>query len=400
MAADAPARKPVAALLAIPLVLAGAATFAVSSNDSDESKESNASLNYYFGNLHAHTSYSDGSGTPDEAYKQAKKSLDFIAITEHNHEEAEAGAGDRRDGLLIATNHSLYEKLKEAAGRHNSEGSFVTLWGQEFSTINKGNHSNALFVDEVINIDNGDYKGLYQSLGNQILQFNHSWDSKNEDTDYGVGQFHGDLEKLNKAAAKNLRLIEVINGPGTKNETGLKATLKGEPRYRKYLSYGLKLGPTADQDNHYFTWGDLTDARTVVLAPQLTRADILQALRQFRCYASTDKNLRIRFEIDGREIGSSFTSNTRKLKVSVKIADDDEPKATYRIQAVYGNPITHESKIVKLGDFKGDSEEAYELETEYDNTFVYLRVSQHPGQASKTDMALTAPVWIAIKQQG
>lgn len=39
-----------------------------------------------FGNLHAHTSYSDGSGTPDEAYAMAcDEGLDFFAITEHNH---------------------------------------------------------------------------------------------------------------------------------------------------------------------------------------------------------------------------------------------------------------------------------------------------------------------------
>ena len=55
--------------------------------------------NIYFGNLHSHTSYSDGSSTPDKAYKHAKDAgLDFLAITEHNHSQAGQ----------IATNHSLY----------------------------------------------------------------------------------------------------------------------------------------------------------------------------------------------------------------------------------------------------------------------------------------------------
>ena len=59
-------------------------------------------FNVYFGNLHSHTSYSDGSGTPDEAYRHARSAgLDFLAITEHNHKSAESGAKDRRDGLLI-----------------------------------------------------------------------------------------------------------------------------------------------------------------------------------------------------------------------------------------------------------------------------------------------------------
>ena len=60
----------------------------------------------YFGNLRAHTSYSGGSGTPNEAYTRAKNHLDFLAITEHNHEAAELGAKRHvvgvRFGRLIA----------------------------------------------------------------------------------------------------------------------------------------------------------------------------------------------------------------------------------------------------------------------------------------------------------
>jgi len=60
--------------------------------------------NVFFGNLHSHTSFSDGSGTPAQAYKRARDvaKLDFLAITEHNHSKAEDGIDDddpRKDGL-------------------------------------------------------------------------------------------------------------------------------------------------------------------------------------------------------------------------------------------------------------------------------------------------------------
>jgi hypothetical protein len=57
---------------------------------SKSSSSSAQTLNHYFGNLHSHTSFSDGSGTPDEAYKYARDvgDLDFLAVTEHNHEGA------------------------------------------------------------------------------------------------------------------------------------------------------------------------------------------------------------------------------------------------------------------------------------------------------------------------
>lgn len=49
----------------------------------------------YFGILHSHTSYSDGSGTPSDAFNYARNTgkLDFMAITEHNHRKAEQGNG-------------------------------------------------------------------------------------------------------------------------------------------------------------------------------------------------------------------------------------------------------------------------------------------------------------------
>ena len=64
---------------------------------------SHAAEKLYYGLLHAHTSFSDGLGTPEEAYARAKsKGSDFFAITPHNHKWAENGAKERKDGVLIA----------------------------------------------------------------------------------------------------------------------------------------------------------------------------------------------------------------------------------------------------------------------------------------------------------
>lgn len=64
----------------------------------------------FFGNLHSHTSYSDGSGLPSEAYEHAREAgLDFLVISDHNHKQAENGAkADRRDGILIGKDPTLY----------------------------------------------------------------------------------------------------------------------------------------------------------------------------------------------------------------------------------------------------------------------------------------------------
>lgn len=63
--------------------------------------------NVRFGNLHSHSSYSDGLGEPAEAYEMAcDAGLDFFAVTEHNHAAGD-GKGERRDGLMIATEPQL-----------------------------------------------------------------------------------------------------------------------------------------------------------------------------------------------------------------------------------------------------------------------------------------------------
>jgi hypothetical protein len=354
--------------------------------------QSTSHYTHYFGNLHAHTSFSDGSGTPDEAYRHAKEHLDFIAITEHNHDEAERGAKDRADGVLIANDHDLYTRLKAAADAHTVDGEFVAFWGQEFSTISKGNHSNILQSGSVIEFDNGDYRSLFESLTTEVMQFNHPWD--NTDTpNYGLGQLKT-YAKL-RAAAKNVRLIEVINGPGTKNETGLRASVKGERFYRHYLTRGLRLAPSANQDNHYLTWGDLTGARTVVLATELSRRGLLDAIRARRVYATTDHNLRVTFTVNGSAMGKELQSADRDLRIAYEIADDDESGAPYAVAIAYGNPKLSDSLTEeRIATASGNHSGAHTLQSPHANTFVYLKITQHPKTAAKRDWALTAPVWV------
>ena len=115
----------------------------------------------FFGNIHSHTSYSDGTGTPEDAYRYARHTghLDFLAITDHNHKSAENGADDRRDGIMIATNTSLYtNNTINAAQQWTQDGAFVALYGQEYSSINSGNHTNVNDISQVIDVNNQGYR--------------------------------------------------------------------------------------------------------------------------------------------------------------------------------------------------------------------------------------------------
>ncbi len=358
----------------------------------------------YFGNLHAHTSYSDGSGRPAEAYDFARDEgkLDFMAITEHNHTN-KINPKDPKGGKIIGEDENLYRDLIEIAQTQNQQAGFVTFYGQEFSSIKKGNHLNLFGVNKVISdktIENGNYRGLYEQWlpahpEIEFLQFNHPW---NGDffIDYGLRNYNGSYKKLREAVSGYLRTFEVINGPGLSDGVH-KAKLEGEKHYLHYLTRGFKIAPSADQDNHKRTWGTLTKARTGVLARERTREGIKEAIRSWRCYASTDNNLKVWFSVNEKIMGSDMNADSRLLQIAYKFEDPDEADAKYDLRLLYGSiQIADSGREFKLAPVQGDQEDTIELKTPFKKTFVYLKIIQWPTQTSRKDFVLTSPVWINV----
>ncbi len=316
----------------------------------------------YFGNLHSHTSYSDGSGTPEEAYRHARDvaQLDFLAITEHNHSQAEDHATpDRRDKLLIATDRSLYEKLKAAAARFTRAGRFVALYGQEVSSISAGNHMNVFEVDSVLDekaVPNGRFDLLFKgwlplhpdSTGQPaVAQLNHPYFRKTDKyyREYGQDDFASHGEWLAHLDGQ-VRTMEMLNGPAMAREgTHLKPEEFYESHYHKFLGMGVRIAPSADQDNHYRTWGTITEARTAIIAPALEKRALLDALRQRHVYATEDRNLRMQFRVAGELTGRVLDpapAPREPVEIQWKLEDDDEPDASYTIE-VWAGPYVGEA---------------------------------------------------------
>lgn len=355
----------------------------------------------YFGNLHSHTRYSDGSGLPKEAYKHArdKGKLDFLAITEHNHPWALG-----RDNSGIGNSSVLYEILKTAADDATKDGQFVALYGQEWSLIDRGNHCNVFEVPKVINafrVPSGKYPKLLDWLGKNpdsrgkiaVVQLNHPY-LGDRAINYGVGQFNGAwVPAIDEVA----QLIEIANGPA--KSYGSKRTPKlAEDEFKYYLNLGFHLAPTANQDNHYRTWGTITEARTGLLAKDLSRASVLDAMRNRRCYASLDKNLELVFTVNGAVMGSILPkAKTRKeLDIRLSIRDRDEPDAEYEVEVFWDKPGNYLPRAIERLRFKGDGDYAIPGVRYWGgNRYLYLKVHQSARDSEEPDdLAWTAPVWI------
>jgi len=90
----------------------------------------------YYGNLHGHTGYSDGQGTPGQAFEQAKNSgeADFMAITDHS---------TYPDNLTQAE----WDDIKNAAEQY-TDSAFVAMASWEMT---RGwGHMNTFNIDWVV----------------------------------------------------------------------------------------------------------------------------------------------------------------------------------------------------------------------------------------------------------
>lgn len=357
----------------------------------------------YFGNLHSHTSYSDGSGTPTEAYRHARDvaRLDFLAITEHNHHGAPS---------QVATNHDLYNgpqasSLIQTARRFDEPGRFVALYGQEFSSIGSGNHANVLEIGEVIDetvVPNGRWNLLFDTWlpahkdsQNQpaIMLLNHpSQSSSPNSKEYGIDDYPNQSTWRERLEG-HVRLINLINGP-SHDDTSPGAPSEAE--YRRCLDLGLHVSPTADQDNHRTNWGSAARTRTGVWASGLSKHAILTALRERHTYATEDENLRLLGTVNGQLMGTHFTNvlPDTPLTITLAINDDDEPGATYTVD-VYSDTIggSSQADVVMQVQHSGDGTLTIPgLRYTGGAQYVFLKVTQR-DEDEHVDRAWLAPVW-------
>lgn len=396
-----------------------------------------------YGLLHAHTLYSDGSGTPEEAFVRASNlDLDFLAVTPHNHRRAEMGAkGERRDGVLVGNDHSLMNASGDVtftrnftvngtphsetrvspsivrAAEDSTSTDFVPIVGQEFSSISSGNHVNVLGWNDVLTVTNGDFAGLYSAFGTQtpVLQLNHPnmhldffYRGSNSNTigkmfnDYGFDDFNESFTELVTAADHLVVLIELLTGPAFAQMAHDSYHYDHHERdYYYYLIQGFHISPSAGHDNHFPTWGDATPARMGVFSDALTLDSLLAAMRANHTFATEDSDLRLDFLINDAAMGDVLTvAAGTTLEPTILIADSSDANSEYTVELIYGDvqPQTRSNLVKWVPDdglteswtFIGSGELTFDRYIATgEPEFFYVRITQGDG-----DRAWTAPIWI------
>lgn len=346
--------------------------------------------NFYFGNIHAHSSYSDGnqdSSTSfmtkplqDFNYAKVSQHVDFYGISEHNHYSA---------GM---TNRLNYHRGIADANSANNDGSFVALYGMEWGVISGGGHVLVYGYDSLIGWDNNNYdvyvaKNDYASLWKKINERpgSFAYMAHPQSSDYS-GLFSN---TVNLSADNAIVGMAARSGPAMSTNTNYSNPSSGNyiSRYNDALKRGYHVGVGLDHDTHNSVFGRQTAGRLVVLAPSLTRADILDGLRNMRFYSSDDWNLKVNYSVFNQPMGSIITyTGTPVITASVTDADVSENVASIAIY--YGIPGSGTNPAI-LTTVTNTANLSYTHAIANNSTYYYyLKITQTDG-----DIVWTSPIW-------
>ena len=329
--------------------------------------------NVYFGQLHAHTNLSDGTGSVEEAFDYASKveNLDFFAVTDHSDSFDNADAGEiAKDGAGISTG---WAAGKQAAASVTNED-FVGLFGFEMTwpEDKQLGHISTFNTPGWQTRDQEDFENVPTALENyykalttvpgSVSQFNHP------DT------IHGDFERFDHYSPEYDEAISLLEIAGEDGAVDCEY-------YHLALDKGWHVAPTNNQNNHNGQWGDASRARTVILAETLTEEALYDAMKNRRVYATQDSDLTVYYALNGAVMGSMIPKS-EEAEITVFLSDPTD--------AAVGNVevVADGGKVIDSA-YVGTPSQVLELPVSGGYNYYYLRITQPDG-----DVAVTAPVWM------
>ena len=333
-------------------------------------------VNHYYGNLHSHTSYSDGIGTVDEAYEYArdKANVDFLAVTDHSNSFDNESKASMADGSMSEE----WVEGNKIADEYDKSKDFTAMFGYEMSwsgSTGGYGHMNTFNTPgfESRTNANMNLKNYYNTLKNHkdsISQFNHPGTLFGDFS--GYAHYDEEIDEL-------ITLIEVGNADGAVGSNGY---FRSIDEYIKALDKGWHLAPTTGQDNHKGKWGDANTARTVVLAEENTRENIYQAMRDRRVYSTEDENLKLDFKINGNLMGT-ILEETDELNFEIEVNDPDTSEKSAKVEIVANG-----GKVVKTMNMTSNSQK-FNFTLPSDYSYYFVQVTQADGQ-----IAVSSPIWV------
>lgn len=360
----------------------------------------------FWGLIHGHTAYSDGTGSLDSYYTCLRdgSGLDFGAVSDHDHGHE--------------TTDAMWKAIQEAAVTYNEPGRFTAFLGYEWAKWRRNGDGdrNVYYLHDhrpMYRSDDGAYPSppdMFKAIADETAMVipHHPAEAGN----FCDWKDH-DPEKE--------RLVEIYSVWGCSERSvndGNPFPVKGPNREKldsgevpkgfvqKGLELGWRVGFTAGSDDHTGHPGELVytagppweyqGGLTAVYAGANNRKSLWKGLWDRHCYGTTGARMIVEFDVNGHPMGSvlptSGALDSRKLRVVVH-----GTAAIKTIEIVRNNREIH---VVTPGTLDvrfelTDSEPLKEINlpptvhSPEPFTFYYIRITQEDGE-----MAWVSPVWI------
>ncbi|MBN2717062.1 MAG: CehA/McbA family metallohydrolase, partial [Deltaproteobacteria bacterium] len=336
-----------------------------------------------FGDIHQHTSASDGTGTLPETYNRARYRYgdDIVAVSDH-----ESFLGRR-------TTPGEWARYCATADDFYEPGEFVTLYAYEWTgSMHPGPGHKVVYppdagFDKLLSRDADATQtsaGLVaeaRRIGALVFPHHVGWtgaDMENHDdevqTCFEIVSCHGAYERKGMT------------------DIGTRGDDKEGQFIADALDRGLRFGLVGGSDGHGLNWHHgvcrLEDSHrsglTAVITDDVTRDGVLDALSQRRCYATSGARIGLWFEIDGRPMGevvhpggiSSFrvvVNGTEKL-LTVTLVSNRGKEIPVKIDSGSRDADVH-------GTLPPPAEGGW--------SYYFVRVVQQDGH-----MAWSSPIWV------
>jgi hypothetical protein len=317
----------------------------------------------YYGILHNHSIISDGAGDPAYAYKYARDvaDLDFFSLADH------AESVDSEEWISLGM----------IADGFNKNGSFIAFRGFEWSHPVYGHVAviDSRDICRATEPGTDTFQKLLRFLNTRdcFAFFNHPGRQDSTGTEFDHFASPGSMKIV------GMELWNKNDGFGVYYyNDGYVAGDGNKGFYDEALAAGWRIGASGSDDNHTATYGTDVNYRMAVIADSLTRRSIRDAIRARRFFSTSDKNLKISFEVNGTQMGSYISPGICDARIS---AYDTE---TFVKIELVGN-----GKVVRTWDVKS-CEPAVNISFDAEQgEYYYIRLLQADG-----DEAVSSPIWI------
>lgn len=342
---------------------------------------------YFFGDLHGHTSLSDGTGDVDEYYAMRRDiyALDFAALTDH----------DSFVGNTLSP--SEWEEIKAVTDHFSENGRFVTLFGQEWTSLRVprgGGHMNVYSIRRDVPLF--DHALPEFDTAQKLLE------AARRHNAIAVPHHIAWTGVVWEAVAPDVvPVVEIVSVHGAHEFMGNRP-LAHRGGMRGYfvqdgLARGLRFGFIGGTDCHGLLWqhgecwkrDPYEGGLACVLAKELTREAIFDALRQRRCYATSGIRMRMVFEVNGAPMGAEIEA-AEAVQIKVDVASESP---ILWLEIVRDNQTVH--------SFGGEGHRSTFTWTDPDwagrkageTSYYYLRVT-----CRDDNMGWSSPVWVKRKE--